>query len=68
MGFLAVGFLVSGIGFVLLSYGRKLQRPPQLMAGLVLLILPYLVPDILWMVAATLGVLGLMYVWLLREG
>lgn len=68
MGFFVVGFLVSGVGLVLLNYGRKLQRPPQLVAGLVLLILPYLVPSLLWMVVAALGVLGSMYVWLLREG
>jgi hypothetical protein len=68
MGFFVVGFLVSSVGFVLLSYGRKLQRPPQLVAGLILLILPYLVPGILWMLVATAGVVGLMYLWLLREG
>jgi hypothetical protein len=68
MGFFITGFLVSGVGFVLLSYGRKLQRPPQLVSGLVLLILPYLVPSILWMLVATACVLALMYIWLLREG
>jgi hypothetical protein len=68
MGFFIVGFLVSSVGFVLLSYGKKLQRPPQLLAGLILLILPYLVPSILWMLVATAGVVALMYLWLLREG
>jgi hypothetical protein len=68
MGFFIVGFLVSSVGFVLLSYGKKLQRPPQLLAGLILLILPYLVPSILWMLLSTACLLGLMYIWLLREG
>lgn len=62
-----VGFLVSGAGFVLLSYGRKMQRPPQLITGLVMLILPYVVPSIAWMLAATFGVVGLMWVAIARD-
>lgn len=68
MGMFVVGFLVSGVGFVLLSYGRKLQRPPQLLAGVLLLILPYVVPSTTWMLVGTLGVLGAMWSWLLRGG
>lgn len=67
MGFMMVGFLVSGAGFVLLSYGRKMQRPPQLITGLVMLILPYVVPSIAWMLAATFGVVGLMWVAIARD-
>lgn len=67
MGFMVVGFLVSGAGFVLLSYGRKMQRPPQLITGLVLLILPYVVPSIAWLLAATVGTVGLMWVALARD-
>lgn len=67
MGMMVVGFVVSGVGFVLVSYGRKMQRPPQLVAGLVLLILPYVVPNIAWMLAATAGVMGLMWVALTRD-
>lgn len=67
MGFFLTGFVVSGIGFVLLSYGRKLQRPPQLLAGLVLLILPYLTSTITWMLAATVAVVGLMWLALAQD-
>ena len=33
----------SGIGFVLFVYGKKQQRWPQLVAGLVLMVYPYFV-------------------------
>jgi hypothetical protein len=36
--------VISSIGLVLTSYGKKMARPPQLVVGLVLLIYPYLVP------------------------
>ena len=41
---LLAGLLVSSIGFVLLSYGRKMSRPPHLLAGLLLLVYPYFLP------------------------
>jgi hypothetical protein len=46
-GSLIASFLVSGVGFVLFSFGRRLQRPPQLVLGLVLLVAPYFVPGVL---------------------
>ncbi len=36
--------VVSSVGLVLSSYGKKMARPPQLVVGLVLLIYPYFVP------------------------
>jgi hypothetical protein len=41
-----VSLLISSIGFVLLSYGRKMSRPPQLIAGVLLLGYPYFVPSV----------------------
>lgn len=67
MAFFVVGLLVSSVGFVLLSYGRKLQRPPQLVAGVVLLVLPYVVPTILWLLLATVLIVGLMWAALMRD-
>jgi hypothetical protein len=67
MAFFVVGLLVSSVGFVLLSYGRKLQRPPQLVAGVVLLVVPYLVPTILWLLLATVLIVALMWAALMRE-
>jgi hypothetical protein len=56
---LVAGFLVSSIGYVLFSYGRKLTRPPQMCGGLVLMVFPYFVPSVPWMllVAAVLSAL-----------
>jgi hypothetical protein len=43
---LIAGFVVSGVGFVLFSYGRKQGRVPHIVAGLVLMIFPYFVPGV----------------------
>jgi hypothetical protein len=58
---LFASFLVSGIGFVLFSYGRKMSRPPQVVSGLVLMIFPYFVSN-LWLEASiTLAILGSLF-------
>jgi acyl-CoA reductase-like NAD-dependent aldehyde dehydrogenase len=44
---LLVSFVVSGIGFVAFSYGRKMSRTPQVVVGLVMMVYPYFVPN-LW--------------------
>jgi hypothetical protein len=49
---LFASLLVSSIGFVLLAYGRKQARLPQLVTGLALMIFPYFVPN----AGATLGI------------
>jgi hypothetical protein len=46
-GSLFASFLVSGLGFVLFEYGRRMKRPPQVGVGLVLMIFPYFVSN-LW--------------------
>jgi hypothetical protein len=62
VGGLFASFLVSGIGFVLFSYGRKMSRAPQVASGLVLMIFPYFVSN-LWLEASiTLAILGGLYV------
>jgi len=48
-GSLFTSMIVSSIGFVLLVYGRKMGRPPHVLAGIVLLIFPYFVSSILAM-------------------
>ena len=40
----------SGIGFVLIVYGKKQQRWPHVLAGIVFSIYPYFTPSILVMV------------------
>jgi len=44
---LLAGLLVSSIGFVLFSYGRKMRRVPHVMAGLILLVYPYFISNVL---------------------
>lgn len=48
-GTLIAGFLVSGVGFVLFSYGKKMGRVPHVITGLVLMVFPYFVPGVLLM-------------------
>ena len=45
---LFAGMLFSTVGFSLFLYGKKQGRAPQLVAGLLLMVLPMLVPGALW--------------------
>jgi hypothetical protein len=60
---LFLSLIPSGIGFVLIVYGKKQGRWPHLVAGLLLTVYPYVAPTLLELVA--IGVLigvGLWYV------
>lgn len=46
---LVTGFLVSTVGFSLFLYGKKQTRLPQLVAGCLLMLLPFVLQDALWM-------------------
>ena len=64
---LFLSLITSGIGFVLLVYGKKQERWPQLVAGLAFLVYPYFTPSVvsLLMIGAVLAA-GL---WLaIRQG
>lgn len=66
-GSLFTGLIVSSIGFVLLSYGKKMSRAPHMAVGLVLMAYPYFVSSI----ALSLGIAaGLLFaLWLaVRQG
>ena len=47
---LFLSLIPSGIGFVLFVYGKKQQRWPHMVAGIVFSIYPYFTPSILVMV------------------
>jgi hypothetical protein len=64
---LIAGFVVSGAGFVLFSYGRKMGRVPHIVAGLVLMVFPYFVPSVLLMLGIGAALCGLLY-WATRAG
>ena len=48
---LFLSLIPSGIGFVLFVYGKKQERWPHMLAGIVFSIYPYFTPSILVMVA-----------------
>lgn len=59
-GLLIFSLFTSGAGFVLFTYGRKQDRPPHLIAGLVYMVYPYFVSTFLANVAvAVLLAVGL---------
>jgi hypothetical protein len=59
---LIAGLFVSSVGFVLFSYGKKMRRPPQMAGGLLLMIFPYFVPGVLWMLGIGALMCGLIWV------
>ena len=62
-GYLLASLVVSGVGYVLFSYGRKQSRLPQMVLGIVMLVYPYFITDLAWMLgicAALLLLLGLL--------
>jgi hypothetical protein len=66
-GTLFLSLITSGIGFVLFIYGKKQDRMPQLVGGIVLMIYPYFVSDLLLNVLVGAGIVAA--VWLaVRQG
>ena len=43
---LFLSLVTSGMGFVLFMYGKKQERWPQLVAGIVLMVYPYFVDSL----------------------
>lgn len=56
--YLFVSIFTSSIGFVMLVYGKKQHRPPQLAGGLMLLVFPFFVYDPLWLGLISAGICG----------
>jgi hypothetical protein len=64
---LFLSLVTSGIGFVLFIYGKKQERPPQLVAGLALMVYPYLVSTLLMTMIIGIAIVG--GLWLaIRQG
>jgi hypothetical protein len=61
-GWIFASLIVSSIGFILLNYGRKMARLPQILVGIAMLIYPYFVPGVLANVLVTAGLLALLWV------
>ena len=60
-GSLIAGLVVSGVGYVFFSYGRKMSRTPQVIIGLILMVFPYFVPGVIAMFAIAALLCGLLY-------
>lgn len=58
---LLASLLVSSIGFVLVVYGKKMARPPHLIAGIILLVFPYFVSGALWILLIGALLTGLLW-------
>jgi hypothetical protein len=66
-GLLLFSLIPSGAGFVLFMYGKKQERPPQLVAGIVLMVYPYFVDSLGMSVLIAVAILAIM--WLaIRQG
>ena len=66
-GILFLSLITSGIGFVLFMYGKKQDRMPQLVAGIVLMIYPYFVSSLLMNIVVGAGIVGAMWL-VIRQG
>lgn len=55
---LVAGFLVSTVGFSLFLYGKKQVRPPQLVGGVLMMALPFIVPGALWITVGGIALAG----------
>ena len=62
---LMASLVVSGVGWVLFSYGRKQRRMPHAAIGLLMLVYPFFVPSVAWMLG--LAPLFLALLWLLTR-
>ena len=59
---LFLSLISGGIGLVLFIYGKKQQRPPQLVAGLALMAHPYLVSTVLMTVVVGMAIVLALWV------
>ncbi len=57
---LLLSLLIGCIGFVCFAYGKKQQRFPQMVAGIVLCVYPYFVSNLMLMGGIAVAVLALL--------
>jgi hypothetical protein len=59
---LLASLVIGSVGLGLFAYGKRQRRPPHLVAGIVLMVYPYFVGSVGWMVAIAGALVGLLYV------
>jgi hypothetical protein len=64
---LFLSLIPGGIGFVLFVYGKKQQRWPQLIAGLLFMVYPYFATSVLSLVVIG-GIIGFVLWYAVRLG
>ena len=64
---LFASLITSGIGLVLFAYGRKQQRSPHLVAGVLFMVYPYFTPGLPWLLAVG-ALIGLASWGAVRQG
>ena len=60
---LLASLVVSSIGFVAFAYGKKQHRFPQMLVGVAMMVYPYFISSVPWMLVVAvllMGALGLM--------
>jgi hypothetical protein len=58
---LFVGFVFSTFGYALFRWGKKRGRMPQLVAGILLMVAPYLCPSLVLMIVVCGGIGATLY-------
>lgn len=61
---LIASLIPSGVGFVLFTYGRKQQRWPQLVSGVLMMVYPYFTPTLATMAGGGLALGVALYLML----
>ena len=64
-GSLLASLVVSSVGWVLFSYGRKQQRLPHVGIGMLMMVYPYFMPSVAWQLVTMPLLLGVL--WLLTH-
>ena len=57
-GLLFSGLLISMVGLGMFMYGKRMEQPGNLFAGLALMIYPIFVTSVLWMWVIAVGCVG----------
>ncbi len=66
-GSLLLSLVIGLVGLALFIYGKKQQRMPQLIAGIVYMVYPYFTPDVTWTLVVG-AVVGAALWWAVRNG
>ena len=66
-GGLIASMLVSGAGFVYFKYGRRRGRSIHVTVGLIMMIYPYFIYDMKWLLGIAAGLCAVDY-WMIKSG